>query len=256
MIDLHTHILPGWDDGANGQAEAERMIEMARQDGISRVVLTPHVYRPAGRGSDSRTLKSRMRAFLKLCKAFEVDLYPGAEVYVHADMIQHIKDSRLTVNGSNYVFIEFPAGHLPAGVTNLIYRMMLSELIPIIGHPERNSVFAQAPETLYDLVRQGAIAQVTAQSLLGRFGKATRRAAEVFLRHGLVHLIASDAHDPEDRPPRLAEAVERAAKIVGMPTAEAMVTSVPEAILNNEQIPDLGEPAYPVKKSGLRALFR
>lgn len=248
MIDLHTHILPDWDDGAADQAEAEQMMAVAREDGISRIVLTPHVYRMTKRGDDLEGLAGRFWAFLKQSEAFEIDLLAGAEVYVHADMIQHIKDFRLTVNGSNFVFIEFPAEHVPGGVTNLVFQMMLDGLIPIISHPERNAMFAQTPEILYELIRQGAIGQVTSQSITGGFGRNTRKVAESFLRHGLVHLIASDAHNATTRPPRLAEAVEMAAKIVGPTRAEAMVSTVPAAILANEQIPDLGEPVSPAKK--------
>ncbi len=247
MIDLHTHILPDWDDGAADQAEAERMIAVARRDGISQIVLTPHVYRMVKDGEDLNGLTGRIRAFREGVGTSEVAIYGGAEVYVHIDMIQHIKDFGLTVNGTNFVFIEFPAEHVPGGVTKLVFQMMLEGLIPIISHPERNSMVAQAPEILYELIRQGAIGQVTSQSITGGFGRKTQKAAEVFLRHNLVHLIASDAHNPTTRPPRLAEAVERAARIVGRARAEAMVTTVPAAILVNEQIPDLGEPVCPTK---------
>ena len=256
MIDLHTHILPDWDDGAADQAEAEQMIAVAREDGISKIVLTPHVYRMTKHGDDLKGLKGRVRAFLKQSKALEIELFAGAEVYVHTDMIPHIKNSHLTVNKSNFVFIEFPAEHVPGGATQLVFQMMLEGLIPIISHPERNSVFAQTPQILYELIRQGAIGQVTAQSITGGFGRQTRKTAVSFLRHGLVHLIASDAHNAKTRPPRLAEAAEMAAKIVGTARAEAMVTTVPAAILKNEQIPDLGEPVSPSKKSKWHSFFR
>jgi protein-tyrosine phosphatase len=256
MIDLHTHILPDWDDGAADQDEAEQMIAVAREDGISKIVLTPHVYRMTKRGADLIGLNGRIRSFLEQSKAFKIELFAGAEVYVHIDMIRHIKEFGLTVNGSNFVFIEFPAEHVPAGATKLLFQMMLDGLIPIISHPERNAMLAQSPEILYELVRQGAIGQVTSQSITGGFGRKTKKVAESFLRHGLVHLIASDAHNATTRPPRLAEAVEAAAKFVGTAKAEAMVTTVPAAILENEQIPDIGEPVHPRIKSRLHFLIR
>jgi protein-tyrosine phosphatase len=128
---------------------------------------------------------------------------------------------------------------------------MIEGLIPIISHPERNAMMTQTPEILYELIRHGAIAQVTAQSLTGEFGRKTQKAAESFLRRGLVHLIASDAHNSTTRPPRLAEAVKFSEKIVGPAKAKAMVTTVPAAILGNEQIPDLGEPVNPAGKKKL-----
>jgi len=245
MIDLHTHILPDWDDGAADMAEAKQMIALARKDGISKIVLTPHVYRMTKHGDDLKGLGGRVEALLRQQRLLDIELFAGAEVYIHADMIRHIKDYALTVNGSSYVFIEFPAEHVPGGVTKLVYQMMLDGLIPIISHPERNAVFAQTPEILYELIKQGAIGQVTSQSITGGFGKKTQKTAESFLRHGLVHLIASDAHNATTRPPQLAEAVDTAAKIVGPERADAMVNDVPGAILADEQVPDFGEPVNP-----------
>ena len=228
------------------------MIKVAREDGISMIVLTPHVFKMTKHGiNDGRGLKARIRSFMEQSRSRGVDFFPGAEVYVHQGMITHIKEYDLTINGSNYVFIEFPIQHVPAGTKNLVYQMMLEGMMPIIGHPERNAEFLRSPESLYELVLQGALGQVTAQSITGGFGSHVRKAAESFLRHGLVHLIASDAHDAEARPPRLSEAVEMAAKYIGTERAEAMVTTVPAAILKNEQIPDLGEPQSPAKKGRL-----
>lgn len=248
MIDLHTHLLPDWDDGAADQAEAREMMAIARRDGITKILLTPHVYRMTKRGYDVDGLGGRIQEFLKQSEFLGIELFAGAEVYVHTDMIQHIKDYGLTVNQSNYVFIEFPAWHVPAGATKLLFQMMLEGLIPIISHPERNTMFVQTPEILYELIKQGAVGQVTSQSITGGFGRITQKAAGSFIRHGLVHLIASDAHNASTRPPRLSEAVEKAAKIVGQAKAEAMVTMVPAAILASEQVPDLGEPNSPTRE--------
>jgi protein-tyrosine phosphatase len=256
MIDLLTHLLPDWDDGAADWAEADRMIEAAREDGISKIVLTPHVYRITKHGDNLGGLAGRVRAFIEKSKASHFDVYPGAEVYVHPGMIQHIKEFGLTVNGSNYVFIEFATQRVPGGTANLVYQMLLDGLIPIISHPERNAVFSRMPNLLYELISQGAIAQVTSQSITGSFGKRTLKVAESFLRNGLVQFIASDAHNATTRPPRLAEAVEAASKIVGTAMAEAMVTTVPAAILQNEQIPDFGEPVCPAKKYKVHLLNR
>jgi len=245
MIDVHTHILPGWDDGAADRAEAERMIAVAREDGISKIVLTPHVHRMTREDDALPGLGGRLAAFCREMGDLGISLFAGAEVYFHVDMIRNIKDHHLTVNGSNYVFIEFPAQYLPGEAKKLISDMMFEGLIPIISHPERNSHMAQAPETLYELISRGALAQATSQSLVGTFGKRIQKTSFHFLKHRLVQIIASDAHNATTRPPRLTQAVEMAAKTVGRAAAEAMVTTVPAAILENQQIPDLGEPVFP-----------
>lgn len=238
MIDLHDHLLPDWDDGAADAAESLRMLEVARADGISRIVLTPHVFRMTRPGRDAKNLKARMAQFLDETRLPGLELLPGAEVSYRGDMIAAIKDFGLTVNGTSYVFIEFPALNLPEDAPDFVNRMMREDLIPIISHPERNAAFAGSPEILRQMVGQGAIGQMTAQSLTGGFGRRVRKTAEDLLRHGLVHVIASDAHNSGSRPPRLSEAVAAAAKIVGTAKAEAMVTTVPAAILANEQVPE------------------
>jgi tyrosine-protein phosphatase YwqE len=110
--------------------------------------------------------------------------------------------------------------------------------------PQRNAMFAQTPEILYDLIRQGAVGRVTSQSITGGFGRKTQKTAESFLRHGLS---ADRQRYPQcnDAAPLLADAVEMATRIVGPAMAEAMVEAVPAAILKNDQIPDLGEPVSP-----------
>lgn len=248
MIDLHTHILPDWDDGAPDWETAERMIAGAREDGITGICLTPHIYRQTKHGDHPGALRDRMNEFIAKTKSSLVELYAGAEVYIHPDMARDIEAHGLTINGSRYVFIEFPAEHVPDGTPELIFQITIRGFVPIISHPERNAVFANRPGVLYDLVGMGAMGQVTAQSLTGGFGRKTRAAAEYLMKHRLVHLIASDAHNAEERPSRLSDALERAAKVVGEKIAEAMVIAVPAAILRDQEVPDLGDPIAPRRK--------
>lgn len=256
MIDLHTHILPDWDDGAADWETAERMLALAREDGIGRICLTPHIYRQTKHGDDPEALRERIKEFIGKAKRSLIELYAGAEVYIHPEMAQNIKEHGLTVNGSRYVFIEFPAEQVPAGARDLVFEMTLQGLIPVISHPERNRVFVNRPGALFELVGMGALGQVTAQSLTGGFGRKTRDAAERLLKLNLVHLIASDAHNAEERPPRLWEAVERAAKVVGEEKAEAMVMDVPAAILRDQEVPNFGDPIAPSRKKWLHFFNR
>lgn len=249
MIDLHTHILPDWDDGAKDWDESFRMCHIARKDGIEKVVLTPHIYRMSKHGDDLRVLEARMAEMWERAARIPVALYRGAEVFVHHNMVEDIKKNRFAVNDSNYVFIEFPADHVPHGSRELIFRMMLEGFIPIISHPERNALLGERPGVLYELVNMGCLGQVTSKSVSGEFGPETKKRAVVFLKHNLVHFIASDAHDWERRPPELSRAVEAARKIVGEEKALAMVTEIPQAILDNKPVPDYGEPVNPVRKA-------
>jgi protein-tyrosine phosphatase len=248
MIDLHTHLLPDWDDGAKDWEETLAMARAAEKDGITRIGLTPHLFRLTKYGDDLNLLEQRFAEFMLWAKRFPVEFFRGTEVYINDQIVGNIKKYNLTINNSSYVFVEFPVDSVMAGVRDLFYQIMLEGYIPIISHPERNFVFARRPKLLFDLVSLGAVAQVTAKSILGEFGHEARHSAEVFLKHNLVHLIGSDAHDLENRPPLLRSAVERAMKIVGKEKALAMVTEIPQAILDNQVIPEYPDPVNPEKK--------
>jgi protein-tyrosine phosphatase len=244
MIDLHTHLLPDWDDGAVDWNEMSKMAKVAEKDGIKKMVLTPHIFRLSKYRNDLGVLELRMAQFREKAAELPIEFYRGAEVFVHHEMVERIKENNLTINGTDYVFVEFPADYVLAGVRDLFYQLMLDGFIPIISHPERNLAFAEKPELLFDLVKMGSLAQVTTKSLTGEFGRETRRVARLFLEHNLVHIIASDAHDSEKRPPVLSVGAKEAAKVVGEERAQAMVTTVPQAILDNQCIPDFGDPIH------------
>lgn len=248
MIDLHTHILPDWDDGAKDWNEMYRMCNIACKDGIKKIVLTPHIYRLGKYGDDFGVLEERMRQFGERVAKIPLKFHWGAEVFVHPEIVENIKKYNFTINGSNYLYIEFPSDYVLPGAKDLIFNIMGAGFIPIISHPERNIVFRERPELLYELVKTDSLAQVTAMSITGEFGPETKKAAHVFLKHNLVHLIASDAHDAERRPPKLSRGVEEAKKIVGEDKALAMVTEIPQSILDNKSIPYYGDPINPVKK--------
>jgi protein-tyrosine phosphatase len=256
MIDLHTHLLPDWDDGAKDWKETVSMIKAAERDGITKIGLTPHLYRLTKHGNDISLLEKRIAEFRRWSERFPIQFFRGSEVYIDDQIVENIKKNNLTVNNSSYVFVEFPANSVISGVRDVFYQILLAGFIPIISHPERNTVFSREPELLFDLISTGAFAMVTANSILGGFGRAARKAAKVFLKHNLVHLIASDAHDAESRPPLLKRAVERAMKIVGEEKAAAMVTVIPQAILDNRAIPDYGDPIYPEKGTRLKVFIR
>ena len=247
MIDLHTHLLPDWDDGAKDWADLAKMIETARKDGIQKIALTPHLFRLSKYDSDISVLKTKMTEFRMRTAGGPVRFYEGTEVFIHHEIMAGLREHGLTLNNSNYFFIEFPSEYVLPGVKDLFFKIMLEGFIPIISHPERNAAFQDKPALLFDLIKMDCLAQVTAKSLTGDFGTTVKKTADMFVAHNLVHVIASDAHDPVRRPPVLSRAVEEARKIVGDEKATAMVTSIPQAILDNKGIGDWGEPINPVK---------
>ncbi|MDD8030494.1 MAG: hypothetical protein PHQ25_00655 [Acidobacteriota bacterium] len=257
MIDLHTHLLPDWDDGPDNWEETEEMVEIAVKDGIDMICLTPHIFRFSRYQDSQEILEARFEQFEEKYRIDDrVKFFRGGEVFIRPDLVSQVKEKNLSLNKSEYIFIELPSDQVPIGTKQLFYQMMLEGFTPIISHPERNEILGRRPDILYDFINQGCLAQVTAMSLTGEFGLEVQKIAEIFLKNRLVHLIASDCHDTSRRKPILSQGVKAAAKIIDLEVAEAMVGEVPKAILNNEIIPDLGSPINPVSRKKFFGLFK
>lgn len=147
------------------------------------------------------------------------------------------------------MFVEFPSDHVFSGVKNLFFELMSEGIIPIITHPERNSVFVNTPSLLYELIQMGALSQANSGSFSGLYGKTAEDAVHHFLELSLIHFIASDCHNTRSIVPRLSEAVERAMVIVDEEKARALVRENPRAVLDDEEIPYLDDPINPKEKA-------
>ena len=251
MIDLHCHILPGLDDGASSLDESMEMAKAALQDGITAVVATPHLFRGGFSTDDLGVIEGKRRELNDALARSNVavEIKSGAEVHISHNLISEIRAHRqsLALNGSGYMFIEFPSGHIYSGAKNLIFDLMSEGVIPIIAHPERNAVFACDPGLLYDLVQMGALAQGNGGSLTGLYGREAGQAITHFLRWNLIHFLASDAHNSTSMAPRLAEACKSAETAVGKEGARCLVQDNPLAVLEDREIPYCPQPVDPRK---------
>lgn len=258
MIDLHAHVLPGFDDGAEDWRMSVKMCRQAAADGTKGLVATPHFFRGLFPTPEAAAVGAAVVELQTLCEKALISgfqIYLGADCHLHAEVIANAKSGRVpTLNGSRYLLLELPDGPLPPRIKNLIFDMNVAGITPIITHPERNSVLSAHPSVLYELIRGGAYAQVTGGSLTGLFGAEAQRAAELMVTNGLVQVIASDAHDPERRPAVLSEAVAAAERLIGSALAGQMVKEVPRAILANKPI-SFPEPVRPQRR-GKASLWR
>ena len=250
MIDLHCHILPGFDDGAKNPEEAIEMARLARAEGIESIVATPHLFRG---NFGLQSLDSIHEKCLELCKGLmenhiHIDIFPGAEVHISHNLIDEIKKWRqgLCLNRSSYMFVEFPSDHIYPRVKNLFFDLMVEGITPIIAHPERNSVLTGSPALLYELVQMGARAQANSGSFLGLYGRKAEGAVFRFLEWNLVQFIASDSHSAHSNGPGLSEAVKRAETIIGKERAHALVQDNPRAVLENRELPHFYPPVNPL----------
>lgn len=246
MIDIHSHILPGLDDGAKTLEESIQMCRMSYGDGVRTVVATPHTLVAPYENARSEVLSKLQElnsAIRNFQPALDLRVVPGADVHLCERTLSDLDQGRLTTLNDNgkFLLVEFPSQGIPYGVESVLFQLMTRGITPIITHPERNYEIAHRPERLLEMIKMGCLGQVTAGSLTGDFGPVVRRAAEELLNHRLVHVIASDAHSINGRPPILSKAVRAAERIVGKEEAKKMVTEYPQAILDG-QIPNVSPP--------------
>ncbi|MED4013603.1 CpsB/CapC family capsule biosynthesis tyrosine phosphatase [Priestia aryabhattai] len=211
MIDLHCHILNGIDDGAKTIDDSIIMAKKAFDEGIQKIVATPHHRNGKYFNEKNNILKqvSELNRYL-LHQNIPVTILPGQETRIYGELVKDYRNGKiLTLNQTNkYIFIELPSNQVPQFTSKLLYDVQTEGLVPIIVHPERNIRLIEDPHILYNLVNQGALTQVTAMSLVGGFGKKIQKFSFELIEFNLAHIIASDAHNVSGRGFYMKEAKE------------------------------------------------
>jgi protein-tyrosine phosphatase len=235
VIDLHSHILPGLDDGVRTLDEACDLAYAAVAEGIQVIAATPHV-----RADYPTTVEmmeagvAELRAAL-LAESIDLQVVHGAEIdlgLLWAVPRGELRRFTLAQTG-RYLLLEFPYRGWPVALSSSVSALVEQGVTPLLAHPERNPEVQDRPERLEELVSAGAIVQVTAASLDGRLDRAAQSAAERLLELGLVHVLASDAHAPHIRKAGLAAA---AARIGDESLARYLTVESPGAIIAGDPV--------------------
>lgn len=249
MIDIHCHMLPGLDDGAETFEIACAMAEMAVMDGITHVIATPHacqayIFSPDLVRARRNEIQARFVGRLAIAT--------GCDFHLNFENLRDIREdpTRYTLNQGNYLLVEFADFSIPPSLDQALHELQLQGLHPVITHPERNPLIRSQPGRLSRWLRQGCYVQVTGQSLLGRFGKAAQEVAEQWLDAGAVHFLASDAHNTTTRPLRLKETFDHVAKARGEDIARALLVENPLAAFEGRPLPWVPELADDAKGGG------
>ncbi|HEX7706696.1 MAG TPA: CpsB/CapC family capsule biosynthesis tyrosine phosphatase [Thermoanaerobaculia bacterium] len=247
MIDIHHHCLPGVDDGPDSIEEAAEMCSIAASEGIETIVATPHVLRGRWPAFTLQELAAKLRA-LQVRTGNTPKLLLGSEYFFAHDMCDVLQagESIAPLAGSRYVLLELPANGVPPMIEQPLYRAQLEGWTPILAHPERNLMLQARPELLRSLVEHGLKTQLTAGSLVGEFGKKAQAAAETFLEAGLIHFLATDAHNTTKRPPRVSAAIRRLRELVGDEIADQLTRHNPAAVVAGAGLPWDPEPGEEV----------
>lgn len=201
MIDIHCHILSGIDDGAKTMEDSVALAKAAVKEGIHTIIATPHHMN--GRYENKKSVILEKTALLNqrlIEENIPLTILPGQEPAIHGEILEGLERAEIqTLNDTQYLFIELPSGYVPRYTEKLLFDIQLKGLIPIIVHPERNQEIVEKHDLLYQFIKKGALSQVTASSINGKFGKKVKSFSEQLIEANLVHFIASDAHNLTSR---------------------------------------------------------
>jgi protein-tyrosine phosphatase len=236
MVDIHCHILPGLDDGADSLETSIQMAEMAIADGVTHVVGTPHAN--SQYKFDPELIRQR-REELRSAVGDRLTLATGCDFHLSYENLQDLQKNpkKYTINQKNYLLVEFAEYAIPPSMDDTLHQLQLAGVSPIITHPERNALLRSQPEQMYRWLHQGCHVQLTAQSILGRFGSGAQRRAEEWLDADRVHFVASDAHNLKTRPLQLRAAYDKVAERRGEAVAQALFQDNPLAAFEGRSLP-------------------
>jgi len=240
MVDLHCHILPGLDDGAATMEESTAMAESAIADGITHVVATPH--------SNSKYFFDfarvrRLRDELQTKAGERLKIATGCDFHLNPENLESLrKDARqYCINQRDFLLVEFNEFSIPPSMDQALHVIQLAGVQPVITHPERNAILRSRPERLKKWIRQGCFAQVTGGALSGGFGAGSQQDALRWIAEGLIHFVASDAHNTRSRPLRLQAAYNVVVDRFGEEKARALFHDNPLAAFEGRQLPHVPE---------------
>ncbi|RWE21746.1 MAG: capsular biosynthesis protein [Mesorhizobium sp.] len=243
MIDLHSHILPGLDDGSPNLVTSLEMARLAVADGITHMACTPHVV-PGMYENRTENIAAAIHSLEQalLHAAIPLALYVGADVHIAPDLPSQLANGTIpTLNRSRYFLFEPPHHVLPPRLEELALRLLEAGFVPILTHPERLTWIKANYDVIERLNRLGCLMQITADSIIGAFGRTALYYSEKLIDEGRVDIIASDTHSADRRRPGLSRAVEAAAKRCGEDEACHMVVTRPTDILANRPLEPVGK---------------
>jgi protein-tyrosine phosphatase len=208
MIDFHSHIIHGIDDGSKSLEMSLEMLKIAEKEGVEYICATPHFiteeYEIFGEDYIAK-LEKLILASKK--ENLKIKIVSGLEIYMHPNLPKLYKEKKIWgINGSKYLLIELPMGQFPIYTEDIFYELMLLGASPILAHPERNLKIMKDLDLIISLIEQGVLMQMNAGSLIGDYGKDVKKTAEEFVKRNMIHMLGSDGHNITSRKTKLKDA--------------------------------------------------
>jgi protein-tyrosine phosphatase len=260
LFEIHYHVPFGVDDGPKTLDDSLALAEASIQEGETHIVATPHsnhefAFDPGVNRERLAVLNAHLKGRLTLGL--------GCDFHLSYENLEDLRRdrSKYTINGKQYLLVEFADSSIPATTTEILYGLQLAGVVPIITHPERNPILLQRPWRLAEWLRGGCLVQVTAASLTGRFGRRAKAMSHDLIQKNWVHCISSDAHDIDGRPPALGEAYRALTKEFGQEAADRLCVHNPGAVFHGNPLApqpepsDIYEPTQFTTRGFLKSIF-
>ncbi|MGL4797440.1 MAG: tyrosine-protein phosphatase [Paraclostridium sp.] len=258
MIDIHCHILPNVDDGSESLEESIKMAKLAESEGITKIVNTSH-YHIDFKYTMGKQLKEEVNKFNEILKNndIKIEIILGNEIYYTNDFIEKFNElDFFSINKSKYILIEFSPINFPKDIKDVIYEIKIRGFVPILAHVERYTHIQEDINIIFDCIKEGALIQMNASSIIGKNGKIVESTSKKLLDCNMVHFIATDAHSSTRRRPLMKDTYKYILKNYGNETANRLFEKNAMLAINNEVIKILEPSKYEEKRSFLKKIFR
>lgn len=240
QIDIHSHIIPGVDDGSPDLETSLGLLRMAAENGTTDIIATPHVI-DVSTTLTWDAIRRYVEALQKEADARQIPIriYPGAETELNWDLLELIRQdhSAFCLAGSRYCLMEMPSLMLPPHLDDIIYELQLMDIVPVLAHPERQMQLMEKPQMLLDLLHKGCAAQSNGGSVTGVFGPRVKHNVEHLLQQNVIAFMGSDAHNLRHRNTDLKGAREKIIEHYGEGQATELFETRPQYILENKPLP-------------------
>lgn len=243
MIDVHNHILPGIDDGAENIEESLELLKEAQNAGFDKIILTPH-YKEGVFEIEVDEKQELFFDFFKIAKnrVPQVDIYLGNEIMATGNIVEYLEDNKAsTISGTRYLLFEIPLSSKPVKFSDIVYEMRSKKIIPILAHPERYLYVQENPEVIYDWIDMGVLMQQNFGSIIGQYGKSAQIIAKKMLETDSVHFLGTDVHRTNTVYSNMPKILERLREIIDQDVLEELTVINPMHVLANEKF-DINTP--------------